>query len=145
MNPLADKDNWHRPEYRDRLDEIESRSEYEERNKLKRNLLSTRFRDYADRVPQVVVDRWRSGTYPEQVYVTSELDAFLESIKGHDAPRTPEEVAAAEVARYERGVENAQKRVEARQADLDKAKRSLDNQQRRLKGAKQRLAIEQGG
>lgn len=137
------KDIWHRPEFRDRLDEIESRTEYEERNGLKPKLISTRFRDYADRVPEVVADRWRSGLYPEKLYVSKELDDFLESIAGHNSPRKPVEVAKAEVARYERGVAEAERRVSSRKEDLAKAERYAATQKKKLKIAQERLRVEQ--
>jgi hypothetical protein len=140
---MSDKDIWHRPEFQDRPDEIESRREYEERNKLTTNLLSTRFRDYADRVPSIVMERWRSGTYPEKVYVTAELDEFLESISGRNKQRTTLEVRRSDVARYKRGVEAAEKRLGERTKEVERAQRYLESQQRRLKAAEHALKMEE--
>jgi hypothetical protein len=136
------KDIWHRPEFRDRPDELESRSEYEQRRQLKPSVLSARFRDYADRVPALVVERWRSGVYPEKVYVSAELDDFLATITGHDQPRSSVEVAQAEVVRRRGTVEEYTRRRDAKRKELDKSERALDVQARKLKKAEENLEME---
>lgn len=137
------KDIWYRAEFKNRLGELSSRAEYEQANGLKKDVLISRFRFYADRVPALVVDRWRSGVYRERVYVTSELDAFMKSITGHDSPRSPLEVARAEVARREGSVAEYTRRRDNKQAEVEKAQRLLDNQVRKLKQAKEALRIEE--
>jgi len=142
-----EKDIWHRHEFRERLGELTSRDEFEKSNGLKQGTLASRFRDYADRVQSMcplVYERWRSGLYRENIYVTKELEDFLGSITGHGKPRTPAEVAAADVARREEGVKRATKRRDDRQEDLDKAQRYLDRQLKMLKQDRERLALETG-
>lgn len=144
MSSIPDnKDVWHRPEFKNRLDELESRAEYEKRLQLKTGVMGARFRDYADRVPALVVERWRSGVYPENVYVSRELDEFLESITGHDRPRTSLEVAQAEVVRRRGTVATCTRNRDNRKAELEKSERTLAVQARKLKQAEERVKLEQ--
>lgn len=144
MSSIPDnKDIWHRPEFKDRLGELESRAEYEKRRQLKTGVLGARFRDYADRVPALVMERWRSGVYPENVYVSQELDAFLESISGHGQPRTSLEVAQAEVVRREGTVATCTRNRDNRKAELEKSERTLAVQLRKLKQAREKVKLEQ--
>jgi len=143
MNDIFDKDEWFRPEFKDRTDELASRSDYEKLKGLKDKTMVSRFRDYADRVPEIVLNRWRSGSYPEKVYVVAELDHFMESIPGHDAPRTPLEKVKAEVARRKVTVEDYAARLAKKEAEVEKARRALAVQQRKLKQAEERVRIEE--
>lgn len=138
----SEKDVWHRPEYEGRMDELAGRMGFEQLKSLRKGTMSARFRDYADRVPAVVVERWRSGLYPEQMYVIRELEELMDSIKGHRNPRTPAQRAAATVARYERAVETAESRVSKHRSELGKAERHLSYCKKQLKLALAELDME---
>lgn len=145
MSNLNEKDTWHREEFRGRLDELESRTEYEERKGLKKGTIGSRFRDYADRAEEicpVVYDRFRSGHYEEKIFVSAELDKFLDSITGHNAPRTPAEVKYAEVVRRRGTVAEYTRRRDAKQKALDKAERELNRHVKLLKQANENHEIE---
>lgn len=136
------KDTWLRSEFKDREEELCSRREYEQEQGLKNGYLNHRFRDYADRAPAVVVKRFRSGVYPENVFVRTELEAFNASIDNSDRPRTRAEVAAAEVARRELTVEEATIRRDNRKKEAEAAQRNLDRHESLLKQARETLEIE---
>lgn len=140
---IDDKDDWFRPEFKGRSDELASRAEYEKLKELKDKTLVNRFRDYADLTPATVLLRWRSKAYPEKIYVITELDDFLESIPGHDAPRTSLEKVKAEVVRREGTVAEYAARLAKKEAEVEKSRRALLVQQRKLKQVRERLRIEE--
>lgn len=137
MGKAGARDVWHRPEFQGREAELENREEFEKRRGLKPGTINARFYDYADRRPPLVKEVGRV-----RYYVADELDKFLDSLKGREAPRTAEQVLAARVARREDAVREQEEAVERKRLELEKAKRTLAHHRKRLEDDQSALATE---
>ena len=141
-NSKITKDKWYRKEYQDREDELCSRREFENESDMKDGALNHRFRDYADQTPEIVLERFRSGVYPEDIFVRAELAEFVKKSTARNGVRTRAEVAAADVARREKTVKKETTRRDNRKKEYEAAQRSLDRHQAFLKQARETLEIE---
>lgn len=140
MTSPKTKDVWLREEYKDRPDEVESHQDFEERRGLRKGVLSSRFREYADRKPKVVKTFGR-----QEFFAATELDEFIDSIGGHLAARTPAEVLASEVARREEAIQKCEDRIAKHMEGVNKARRDKKAQEAALEDAKRRLHLEVHG
>ena len=122
---------WLRPELQGREGELETRADFEKRTGISAQSLSSRFSNYADRLPGVVK---KNGKL--KYFLASELDEFVSWIEANSGKRSEADVRRAELARVENAIEEAADRVADRQRDLDKAKRDLAKFQRQAKGLK---------
>lgn len=142
VNSSITEDKWHRKEFQGREDELCSRREFEVENGMKEGALNHRFRDYANQTPEIVMERFRSKVYPEDIFVRAELAEFVEKSNGRKGPRSRAEVAAAEVARREKTVAKETERRDNRKKAYEAAQRSLERHQALLKQARDTLEIE---
>lgn len=129
-------DTWLRPEFQGREDKLETRADFEKRTGITAQSLSSKFANYADRLPKVVK---KSGKL--KFFVATELDEFVAWIEANAGTRSEADVRRAELARVENSIEEALERVADRQRDLDKAKRDLAKFQRQAKGLKSDIAF----
>jgi hypothetical protein len=137
---MAIPTKWYREEFKDQEDKLEDRTAFEKRRNLADGVLSSRFYDYTDRAPAAVKEVGRT-----KYYVATELDAFYDSIEGHNKPRTTAERLAAEVARREGTVADFTARVEKKQGELEALVRKLGYHQNKLKNAQAELEVERRG
>lgn len=122
---------WLRPEFQGREKELETRVDFEKRTGISAQSLSSKFSNYADRLPKLVK---RNGKL--KYFVAAELDDFVGWIEANAGTRSEADVRRAELARVENAIEETLERVADRQRDLDKAKRDLAKYQRQAKGLK---------
>jgi hypothetical protein len=129
-------DNWLRPEYQGREDELETRADFEKRTGITKESLSSMFTRYADRMPKVAKKVGKMKYFP-----ASELDGFVNWIKENSGTRSDAEVKRAEVARLLNSIEDGEDRVSDREKDLAKAQGDLGRFRRQLKRAQDDLAF----
>ncbi|WGV35934.1 helix-turn-helix DNA-binding domain protein [Streptomyces phage Frankenweenie] len=122
---------WLRPEFQGRENELETRTDFEKRTGISAQSLSSRFSNYADRLPKLVK---RNGKL--KYFVAAELDEFVAWIETNSGTRSEADVRRAELARVQNAIEDTMERVADRQRDLDKAKRDLAKYQRQAKTLK---------
>jgi len=122
---------WLRPEFQGREKELETRVDFERRTGISAQSLSSKFSNYADRLPKLVK---RNGKL--KYFVAAELDEFVGWIEANAGTRSEADVRRAELARVQNAIEDTVERVADRQRDLDKAKRDLAKYQRQAKGLK---------
>lgn len=122
---------WLRPEFQGREKELETRVDFERRTGISAQSLSSKFSNYADRLPKLVK---RNGKL--KYFVAAELDEFVGWIEANAGTRSEADVRRAELARVQNAIEDTMERVADRQRDLDKAKRDLAKYQRQAKGLK---------
>jgi len=122
---------WLRPEFQGREKELETRVDFERRTGISAQSLSSKFSNYADRLPKLVK---RNGKL--KYFVAVELDEFVGWIEAHAGTRSEADVRRAELARVQNAIEDTMERVADRQRDLDKAKRDLAKYQRQAKTLK---------
>lgn len=121
-------DVWLRPEFQDRESDLETRTDFEKRTGVSAQSLSSKFSNYADRLPKVVK---KDGKL--KYFVNSELDEFVAWIDQNAGTRSEADVRRADLARVQNAIEEGIDRVADRQRDLDKAKRDLAKFQRQAK------------
>lgn len=122
---------WLRPEFQGREKELETRVDFERRTGISAQSLSSKFSNYADRLPKLVK---RNGKL--KYFVAVELDEFVGWIEANAGTRSEADVRRAELARVQNAIEDTVERVADRQRDLDKAKRDLAKYQRQAKTLK---------
>jgi flagellar motility protein MotE (MotC chaperone) len=122
---------WLRPEFQGREKELETRVDFERRTGISAQSLSSKFSNYADRLPKLVK---RNGKL--KYFVAAELDEFVGWIEANAGTRSEADVRRAELARVQNAIEDTLERVADRQRDLDKAKRDLAKYQRQAKTLK---------
>lgn len=122
---------WLRPEFQGREKELETRVDFERRTGISAQSLSSKFSNYADRLPKLVK---RNGKL--KYFVATELDEFVGWIEANAGTRSEADVRRAELARVQNAIEDTMERVADRQRDLDKAKRDLAKYQRQAKTLK---------
>lgn len=122
---------WLRPEFQGREKELETRVDFERRTGISAQSLSSKFSNYADRLPKLVK---RNGKL--KYFVAAELDEFVGWIEANAGTRSEADVRRAELARVQNAIEDTMERVADRQRDLDKAKRDLAKYQRQAKTLK---------
>lgn len=122
---------WLRPEFQGREKELETRVDFERRTGISAQSLSSKFSNYADRLPKLVK---RNGKL--KYFVATELDEFVGWIEANAGTRSEADVRRAELARVQNAIEDTLERVADRQRDLDKAKRDLAKYQRQAKSLK---------
>lgn len=122
---------WLRPEFQGREKELETRVDFERRTGISAQSLSSKFSNYADRLPKLVK---RNGKL--KYFVAVELDEFVGWIEANAGTRSEADVRRAELARVQNAIEDTLERVADRQRDLDKAKRDLAKYQRQAKTLK---------
>jgi uncharacterized protein YlxW (UPF0749 family) len=122
---------WLRPEFQGREKELETRVDFERRTGISAQSLSSKFSNYADRLPKLVK---RNGKL--KYFVAVELDEFVGWIEANAGTRSEADVRRAELARVQNAIEDTMERVADRQRDLDKAKRDLAKYQRQAKTLK---------
>lgn len=122
---------WLRPEFQGREKELETRVDFERRTGISAQSLSSKFSNYADRLPKLVK---RNGKL--KYFVAAELDEFVGWIEANAGTRSEADVRRAELARVQNAIEDTLERVADRQRDLDKAKRDLAKYQRQAKSLK---------
>jgi hypothetical protein len=118
------KEVWRRPEFRDRLGELETRQDFEKRTGMSPTALSTRLSSYANWAPQPVVIRGKT-----KYFVPEELDQFIAKIED-SGPRSMAELARANLARAKMQREEAQERAETHREHLQKAERDIKQAER---------------
>jgi hypothetical protein len=129
-------DNWLRPEFQDREDELETRAQFEQRTGITTQSLSSHFTRYADRVPAVV------KTFGKLKYFAAyELDDFVKWISENSGTRSETEVKRSEVARRKNSIGEAELRVAAHKKLLGKAEAELSMRRRQLKRAEDDLSF----
>jgi len=128
---------WYREEFKDRESELEDRESFEQRRGLAKGVMSSRFYDYTDRAPAAVKEVGRT-----KYYVSAELDAFFDSIDGHNKPRTTAERLAAEVVRRKGTVADYEARVAKKRAELETLERRLAHHKGKLKSTEAELEFE---
>lgn len=136
---MATRVIWYREEFKGREGELEDRHAFEQRRGLRSGTLTSRMRDYTDRMPPVVREVNRSKEWARE-----ELDKFFDSIDGHEGPRSRAQVLEAEVVRRQGSVKEHEARVAKKEEDLAAARRRLEYHVKQLKLAEQKLAIETG-
>lgn len=129
-------DIWLRPEFEGREGELETRTDYEARTGLSAQSLSSKFSNYADRLPKVVK---KDGKL--KYFVAVELDEFVGWIEANSGTRSEADVRRAELARVVNAIDESEDRVSDRQRDLDKAKRDLAKFRRQAKALKEEIAF----
>lgn len=122
---------WLRPEFQGREKELETRVDFERRTGISAQSLSSKFSNYADRLPKLVK---RNGKL--KYFVAVELDEFVGWIEANAGTRSEADIRRAELARVQNAIEDTMERVADRQRDLDKAKRDLAKYQRQAKTLK---------
>lgn len=90
-------DMWVRPEFKG--SKLVTPAEFGEARGMETTAMASRMRRYADKAPQVV----RVVNNRTRYYLESELEDFLEKTSGN-APRSPYEVAYAEVVHLEQSI-----------------------------------------
>lgn len=130
---------WYREEFKDKDDLLETREEFDIRRGLAKGAMQSRFYAYGDRLPEIVKKVGHA-----KYYLSTELDAFFDSIKGHDQPRTPAERLAADRARRQETVKDHQGRVAKKKAELEKAERQLAVHEAKLRSVEIELKLYTG-
>ncbi len=126
---------WLRPEFQNRESELETRTEFERRTGISAQSLSSKFANYADRLPKVVK---KNGKL--KFFVSSELDEFVGWIEKNSGTRSPADVRRAELARVKNAIEEGEERVAERKRELGKAERDLAKYKRQMKGLEADIA-----
>ena len=124
-------DTWLRTEFQGRENELETRSDFEKRTGITAQSLSSKFSNYADRIPKVVK---KSGKL--KFFVATELDEFVRWIEENAGTRSEADVRRAELARVMNAIEEGEERVADRKQDLEKAERDLAKFRRQAKSLK---------
>jgi len=124
-------DTWLRTEFQGRENELETRSDFEKRTGITAQSLSSKFSNYADRIPKVVK---KSGKL--KFFVATELDEFVRWIEENAGTRSEADVRRAELARVMNAIEEGEERVADRKRDLEKAERDLAKFRRQAKSLK---------
>lgn len=126
---------WLRPEFQGRNSELETRTDFENRTGISAQSLSSKFSNYADRLPKVVK---KNGKL--KFFVASELDEFVGWIEKNSGTRSTADVRRAELARVMSAIEEGEERVADRKRDLNKAERDLAKFKRQAKGLEADIA-----
>jgi len=113
-------DIWLREEFQGREAELETRADFEKRTGVSAQSLSSKFSNYADRLPKVVK---KDGKL--KYFVAAELDDFVKWIEENAGTRSEVDVRRAELARVRNAIEEGTDRVADRRRDLIKAERDL--------------------
>lgn len=124
-------DTWLRTEFQGRENELETRSDFEKRTGITAQSLSSKFSNYADRIPKVVK---KSGKL--KFFVAAELDEFVRWIEENAGTRSEADVRRAELARVMNAIEEGEERVADRKRDLEKAERDLAKFRRQARSLK---------
>ncbi|AYD81397.1 MerR-like helix-turn-helix DNA binding domain protein [Streptomyces phage Kela] len=124
-------DTWLRTEFQGRENELETRSDFEKRTGITAQSLSSKFSNYADRIPKVVK---KSGKL--KFFVATELDEFVRWIEENAGTRSEADVRRAELARVMNAIEEGEERVADRKRDLEKAERDLAKFRRQARSLK---------
>lgn len=127
---------WLREEFMDREDELETRTQFEQRTGVSAMSLSSHFTRYANRVPGVVKKFGK-----QKFFVSAELDEFIAWIAENSGNRSEAEVRRSEVARLKNSVTEAEKRVADRRRDAKRAEEDLAKFRRQLKSTESELAF----
>lgn len=124
-------DIWLRADLQDQEKNLETRSDFEKRTGISAQSLSSKFSNYADRLPKVVK---KNGKL--KYFLASELDEFVAWIEANSGTRSEADVRRADLARVQNAIEEGLDRVADWQRGLDKAKRDLAKFQRQEKSLK---------
>lgn len=122
---------WLRPDLQGRESELETRADFEKRTGISAQSLSSKFSNYADRLPKVAK---KNGKL--KYFVAAELDEFVGWIEANAGTRSEADVRRAELARVNNAIEEAEERVADRKRDLEKAERDLSKFRRQARGLK---------
>lgn len=119
---------WLRPEFQGREDELETRVDFEKRTGITAQSLSSRFTNYADRMPKLV-KKFGKVKY----FVAAELDEFVAWIAENAGTRSDTDIRRAEIARIENAIEECGERVEEHKRNVAKAEKDRAKFERQLK------------
>jgi hypothetical protein len=125
---------WLRPEFKGREGELETRSDFEKRTGITAQALSSRFTNYADRMPKVVKKFGKT-----KYFVGAELDEFVAWIAENSGTRSDSDIRRAEIARIENAIDECSDRVEEHKRNVEKAEKDRAKFKRQLRVKKEEL------
>lgn len=127
---------WLRSEFQGRDGELETRTEFEKRTGMSAQSLSSKFSNYADRLPKVVK---KNGKL--KFFVAAELDSFVKWIEENSGTRSEADVRRADLARVLNAIDEGTDRVTDRRRDLEKAERDLAKYKRQERKLREDIAF----